>query len=61
MKKDIIERINTIADKYRFRNEFEITEVQVVDFCRGLMQAQYIGLNLDEDDLSFIQGILFNL
>lgn len=55
----VVERINEIADKYKFRNNFEIESQEVMDFCRGIMQAQYLGLNLDEEDLEFVQKILY--
>lgn len=55
----VVERINEIADKYKFRNHFEIESQEVMDFCRGIMQAQHLGLNLDEEDLEFVQKILY--
>lgn len=55
----IVTKVNEIAEKYRFRNAFEIEQQEVMDFCRGIMQAQHIGLNLDEEDLEFVQNILY--
>lgn len=55
----VVEKINEISTKYRFRDTFEIESQEVMDFCRGIMQAQHLGLNLDEEDLNFVQKILY--
>ena len=60
IRQEIVEKINEISSKYRFRDAFEIESVEVLDFCRGIMQAQHIGLNLDNEDLEFIQAVLYN-
>lgn len=59
-RQKIVEKINEISSKYRFRDTFEIESQEVLDFCRSIMQAQYIGLNLDNEDLEFIQAVLYN-
>lgn len=59
-RQEIVEKVNEISSKYRFCDTFEIESQEVLDFCRGIMQAQHIGLNLDNEDLEFIQAVLYN-
>lgn len=34
-RQEIVEKVNEISSKYRFRDAFEIESDEVLDFCRG--------------------------
>lgn len=53
-----MERIGQIQDKYRFKNNFELEAHDVYDFCNDIMEAYYIGLCIDDEDLEFIEMVL---
>ena len=56
-----MEKLNEIADRYRFRNTFELEQDEVYDFCHALLQAYQLGLRVYADDLDFIQMVMENL
>ena len=49
-----MERLNSIADKYKFRNCFEIEQGEVYDFCNAFIRCVNLGLNVDVEDYDFI-------
>ncbi len=49
-----MERLNAIADKYKFRNYIEIEQEEVCDFCNSLIRCANLGLNVDKEDYEFI-------
>ena len=49
-----MERLNTIADKYKFRNYIEIEQYEVYDFCNAFIRCVNLGLNVDKEDYEFI-------
>lgn len=49
-----MERLNSIADKYKFRNCFEIEQEEACDFCNSLLRCVNLGLNVDKEDYEFI-------
>ena len=52
-----MERIGQIQDKYRFKNNFELEAHDVYNFCNDILEAHYIGLCMDEEDLEFIKMV----
>jgi hypothetical protein len=54
-----LQRLNEIADKYRFRNIFEITDIddEVEQFISYFLEAIHLGLNVDEEDKEWIENI----
>lgn len=54
-----LEKISKLQDKYRFQNTFVITEPEeVIDFLTDLHHAYYNGLNVDNDDVNWIDKTL---
>lgn len=54
-----LEKISKLQDKYRFQITFEIIEPEeVIDFLTNLHHAYYDGLNIDDDDLDWIDKTL---
>ena len=53
-----MEMIEKIQDKYRFKNTFELEQHDICDFCHDIKQAYYLGLNIDKEDLDFIDMVL---
>ena len=49
-----MEKLNAIADKYKFRNHYEIEQEEVCDFCNSLIRCVNLGLNVDKEDFEFI-------
>ena len=56
-----MEKLNEIADRYRFRNIFDLEQDEAYDFCHALYQAYLLGLRVYADDLDFIQMVMENL
>lgn len=54
-----LEKMSELQDKYRFQTTFEITEPEkVIDFLTSLQHAYYYGLDVDDDDLDWIDKTL---
>lgn len=53
-----MEHLNKISTKYRFRDIFEIEQEEVIDFCRGFLDAEQLGLRVDEEDATWIEKVL---
>lgn len=54
-----LEKISELQDKYRFQNTFVITEPEeVIDFLTSLHHAYYNGLDVDHDDMHWIDEAL---
>ena len=56
-----LDKLNDIADKYRFQNTFEIEQHEASNFCRALLRCVHLGLNIDEDDKAFIIDVIEKL
>jgi len=53
------EKISQLQDKYRFRNIFEIGDTaEAIEFLQGLRKVYYEGLNVDEEDIDWIENTL---
>ena len=52
-----MEKINAIADKYKFRNHYEIEQEEMREFCSSLLRCINLGLNVDQEDYEFIIDI----
>ena len=53
------EKISKLQDKYRYQDTFEILETdEAIEFLEGLRQLYYSGLNIDSDDLDWIEEAL---
>ena len=52
-----MEKLNAIADKYKFRNYIEIEPDEVCDFCDALIRCVNLGLNVDKADYVFIVDV----
>lgn len=52
-----IEKLNSIADKYKFRNHYEIEQEEVLEFCTLFLRCINLGLNVDDEDYKFIIDI----
>lgn len=55
-----MEKLNEIADRYRFRDTYELEQDEAYDFCHALYQAYNLGLRIYADDLDFIQMVMEN-
>lgn len=54
-----LEKISELQDKYRFQNTVEIIEPEeVIDFLEDLRHAYYYGLNVDDDDIHWMDETL---
>lgn len=53
-----LDKLNDIANKYRFQNVFEIEQHEVSKFCHDLLRCVYLGLNIDADDKDFIIAVI---
>ena len=53
-----LDKLNDIANKYRFQNTFEIEQHEASNFCHALLRCVHIGLNIDEDDKDFIVAVI---
>ena len=53
-----MEKLNVIADKYKFRNHYEIEQEEVCDFCHSLIRCVNLGLNVDQEDYEFITDVI---
>ena len=54
-----LQKISDLQDKYRFQNTFVITEPEeVIDFLESLHHAYYDGLDVDHDDMEWIDETL---
>ena len=53
-----MEKLNAIADKYKFRNYYEIEQEEVRDFCNSLIRCVNLGLNVDQEDYEFIIDVI---
>ncbi len=50
------EKIGALQDKYRFQNTFEIEDTDgAIEFLEDLCHSYYTGLNIDPDDLEWIE------
>ena len=56
-----MEKIEQIQDKYRFKNTFQLEQHDIYDFCHDIVEAYYLGLNIDKEDLEFIDMVLEKL
>lgn len=52
-----MEKLNEISTKYRFKSTFEIEQEESYDFCNDILQAAYLGLDLDLEDLDWITEV----
>lgn len=52
-----MEKLNAIADKYKFRNYIEIEQEEAYDFCNSLIRCTILGLNMDKEDYEFIMDV----
>ena len=52
-----MEKLNFIADKYKFRNHIEIEQEEVCDFCDAFIRCVHLGLNVDSSDYVFIVDV----
>lgn len=52
-----MEKLNNIAMKYRFRNQYEIEQEDVYNFCDSLLYCVQFGLNIDKQDFDFLIDI----
>ena len=52
-----MEKLNAIADKYKFRNHYEIEQEEASDFCNSLIRCANLGLNVDKEDYEFIMDV----
>lgn len=53
-----LDKLNDIANKYRFQNTFEIEQHEVSNFCHDLLRCVHLGLNMDKDDKDFIIAVI---
>ena len=53
-----MERLNAISTKYRFQDQFELEQEDVLQFCRDFQQVEASGLRVDEEDSEFIDKVL---
>ena len=56
-----MQRIAEIQNKYKFQNTFELETHDILGFCQDIKKAYYLGLNLDVEDLEFIEMVLEKL
>lgn len=49
-----MQRLNEISDKYRFKSTVEIEQEESYDFCNDILEAAYLGLDLEPEDLEWI-------
>lgn len=56
-----MEKLNFIADKYKFRNHYEIEQEDVCEFCNSFIRCVNLGLNVDQEDYEFIMDVQENL
>ena len=52
-----MEKLNAIADKYKFRNQYEIEQEEVCEFCSMFLRCVNLGLNVDKEDYELIIDI----
>ena len=56
---DKFDKINNLQDKYRFQNHIVIEDdEEALDFLRNLKGAHKLGLNLDREDLVWIDSTI---
>lgn len=53
-----MEKLGEIQAKYKFMNTFELEQDDVDMFCSNIMEAYYLGLCLDNEDVRFIVDVL---
>lgn len=56
-----MEKLNAIANKYRFRNHYEIEQEDVREFCTLFIRCVNLGLNVDNEDYTFIMDVIDKL
>ena len=56
-----LEKLNDISVKYRFQNTFEIEQHEASNFCHDLLRCVQLGLNMDEEDKTFIVDVVEKL
>ena len=56
-----LKRLNEISTKYRFRDDIEIESEEVEDFCRDFLIVIGYGLNVEMEDIKFIETVLDKL
>lgn len=50
-------KLNEISTKYRFRNDFELEQDEVYDFCDAFLRCVDLGLNAEQEDVEFIETV----
>ena len=54
-----LEKISQLQDKYHFQNRFEIVDTtEAIEFLQGLRKVYYEGLNVNEEDIDWIENTL---
>ena len=54
-----LRKIVELQNKYKYQNVFEIIEPnEVIDFLEGLRYLYYQGLNIDQEDIDWIENTL---
>lgn len=56
-----MEKLNAIADKYKFRNHYEVEQEEVREFCTLFIRCINLGLNVDNEDYEFIIDVIDKL
>lgn len=53
-----MEKLNEISTKYRFRDDFELEQDEVYDFCDALIRCVRLGLNIEREDGEFLEKVI---
>ena len=48
-------KLNEISTKYKFRDDFELEQEEVYDFCDAFLRCVNLGLNAEQEDVEFIE------
>lgn len=51
-------KLNEISTKYKFRDDFELEQDEVYDFCDALMRCVRLGLNIEQEDGEFLEQVI---
>lgn len=56
-EESVLNKLENIARKYKFRATHCISEEGVEDFCKGLRQAWVLGLDVEAKDIRFVNEV----
>lgn len=56
-EENVLNKLENIARKYKFRTTRFKSEESIEDFCKGIKQAWILGLDVEAKDIRFVNEV----